>query len=151
MEKKINIYSSVLILTLLLTSCQPKEKAIVYGQDECKHCRMMIVENQYGSELVTKKSKVYKFDSIECLIDYLRTDEMDENEVALTLVTAFNQPEVLRAVKDSYYLHSIKLPSPMGMFLTAFENKAAAEEAKAKYGGEVMNWELLLKKYDSFK
>jgi copper chaperone NosL len=76
---------------------------------------------------------------------------MDENEVALTLVTAFNKPEVLRAVKDSYYLHSIKLPSPMGMFLTAFKNKAAAEEAKAKYGGEVMNWELLLKKYDSFK
>ncbi len=151
MEKRLNLYSCVIISLLLLTSCYPKEKAIIYGQDECKHCRMMIVENQYGSELVTKKGKVYKFDSIECLIDYLRTDEMDENEVALSLVTSFNQPEKLRAVKDSYYLYSIKLPSPMGMFLTAFESKAAAEEAKVKYGGEVMNWELLLKKYDSFK
>lgn len=151
MEKKINLSYSLIIIILLLASCQPKEKAIVYGQDECIHCRMMIVENQYGTELVTKKGKVYTFDSIECLIDYLRTDNIDENEVALSLVTAFNQPNKLRAVKDSYYLHSIKLPSPMGMFLTAFESKAAAEEAKAKYGGEVMDWELLLKKYDSFK
>jgi len=151
MEKKIGQYSFFLVFILALISCQPKEKAIVYGQDECQHCRMMIVEKQYGTELVTKKSKVYKFDSVECLIDYLRTDEIDENEVAISLVTSFNQPEVLRPVKDSYYLYSIKLPSPMGMFLTAFESKAAAEEAKATYGGEVMNWELLLKKYDSLK
>jgi len=151
MEKKIISYSFISVLIFILTSCQPKEKAIVYGQDECQHCRMMIVENQYGTELVTKKSKVYKFDSVECLIDYLRTDEIDENEVALSLVTSFNQPEVLRPVKDSYYLYSIKLPSPMGMFLTAFESKGAAEEAKSKYGGEVMDWELLIKKYDSLK
>jgi len=151
MEKKIISYSFISVLIFILSSCQPKEKAIVYGQDECQHCRMMIVEKQYGTELVTKKSKVYKFDSVECLIDYLRTDEIDENEVALSLVTSFNQPEVLRPVKDSYYLYSIKLPSPMGMFLTAFESKAAAEEAKSKYGGEVMDWELLLKKYDSLK
>ena len=149
MEKKIGHYSIILVFIIALTSCQPKEKAIVYGQDECQHCRMMIIEKQYGTELVTKKGKVYTFDSIECLIDYLRTDKIDENEVALSMVTSFNQPEVLRAVKDSYYLYSIKLPSPMGMFLTAFETKAAAEEAKTKYGGEVMNWELLLKKYDS--
>ncbi|RXQ96606.1 hypothetical protein EO244_02985 [Ancylomarina salipaludis] len=151
MEKKIGHYSLILIFILALTSCQPKEKAIAYGQDQCQHCRMMIVEKQYGSELVSKKGKVYTFDSIECLIDYLQTDNIDENEIALSLVTSFNQPEALRSVKDSYYLHSLKLPSPMGMFLTAFESEEAAMAAKEKFGGKVMNWDNLLKEYSSLK
>lgn len=151
MEKKITSFSFALFLIFILSSCQPKEKAIAYGQDECQHCRMMIVEKQYGSELVTNKGKVYTFDSVECLIDYLQTDEINENEIALALVTSFNQPEVLRPVKKSFYLYSKQLPSPMGMYLTAFESKEAAQKAQEKFGGEIMNWDLLLKEYSNLK
>jgi len=151
MEKKIGQYSFILVFILALTSCQPKEKAIVYGQDECQHCRMMIVEKQYGTELVTKKGKVYKFDSIECLIDYMQTDQISENEIALSFVTSFNQPEVLRPVKKSFYLYSKQLPSPMGMYLTAFESMEAALVAKEKFGGKILNWESLLNEFSTFK
>jgi len=151
MEKKINIYSYAIIFVLILASCQPKEKAIDYGQDECQHCRMMIVEKQYGSELVTKKGKVYKFDSIECLIDYLHTDLISENDIAFSLVTSFNRPEELRPVEKSFFLYSKQLPSPMGKYLTAFESQEAALAAKEKFGGEIMNWEHLLKNYSNLK
>jgi len=151
MEKKIILYSFISALIFILSSCQPKEKEIVYGEDECKHCRMMIVEKQYGTELVTKKGKIYTYDSIECLIDHIQTGDIKESEIALSLVTSFNQPEKLRLAEQSFYLYSIKLPSPMGMFLTAFESEEAAKVAYEKFGGKIMSWDNLLKEYSSLK
>ncbi len=57
-------------LTLLISSCGSKPEPINYGHDECEFCRMQISDNRYGAELVTDKGKVYKFDSIECLIEF---------------------------------------------------------------------------------
>jgi copper chaperone NosL len=141
----------LVFLLLFLVACQPKPKVIVYGQDECHYCKMMIMENQYGTELVTTKSKIYKFDSVECLIDFAQKGEMPDADIAMELVTTFNQPGELKDAKQSYFLHSENLPSPMGMYLTAFDSEIAALEAQVKYGGEVYDWEKLKLNFKSLK
>lgn len=141
----------ILFLLLGLVACQPKQKSIEYGQDECHYCKMMIMEKQYGTEIVTKKSKVFKFDSVECLIDFMHEGNVKEEDAAFILITSFDDPGKLKEARSSYYLHSKELPSPMGMYLTAFNTEKAAMVAKEKYGGEVLNWEMLNRKFKSLK
>jgi len=141
----------LLLFIPILISCQPKQQAIHYGHDECHYCRMMIMDKQYGSELVSKTSKVYKFDSVECLINFLQQDDFDEKETALIMVTPYDEPGVLMEAKNCYFLHSKGLPSPMGMYLTAFKSKDTAVATQKKLGGEIMSWKALYSGFKSLK
>ena len=87
---------TILLLILLLASCQVKERPIAYGQDECEYCKMMVMDHRYGSEMVTDKGKVYTFDAAECLIDYLQYNE--EMADAMTDEPVFDSTEGKRAM-----------------------------------------------------
>ncbi|MDN5205036.1 nitrous oxide reductase accessory protein NosL [Fulvivirgaceae bacterium BMA10] len=123
----------------ILSSCTPKQEPIVYGQDACKFCKMTIVDNRYGSELVTTKGKVYKFDAIECMINFKKA-ELQDSEIHDALVTTYTLPGKLVSARDVWYLRSKELPSPMGMFLNAFENKEEALKFQQDHPGEIFSW-----------
>lgn len=130
------------LLSLLVWSCTSGPEPIAYGQDECAHCRMGITDRRFGSEWVTEKGKIYKFDSIECLVKYYY-QQKSANDQGTVWVTAFDQPEAFIPAKDAHYLRSEKRPSPMGMFLSAYNGNAAAENAQKENGGDIMSWEQL--------
>lgn len=100
---------------------------------------MTIVDRQHAAELVTKKGKVFKFDAIECMVDYLKDN--DQQEYAFYLVRDFNQPEDWQDATKAHYLISNAIPSPMGAYLSAFKNVEGAIEMRESKGGEVYDWE----------
>ena len=57
------------IAIITLVSCTVEEKPIIYGTDDCALCKMLIMDQRYGTEIVTTKGRVYKFDAIECLVE----------------------------------------------------------------------------------
>lgn len=124
---------------LLLLSCQPSPKAISYGEDACWFCKMTIVDPQHGAELVTDKGKVYMFDAIECMVNYL--EAYPETQSSFLLVNDYNAPKKLINAETSHYLISKAIPSPMGAYLTAFENEEAAKAVVTEKGGALYNWE----------
>jgi copper chaperone NosL len=124
----------------LLQGCSAGPSPIKYGQDMCAHCQMIISDQRFGTELVTSKGKIYKYDSVECLIsDYLKMSG-SEKEIHSLWVTDFNNPTVLINAKSAIYLHSSKLRSPMGMGLSAFSDEAEADEMKNKFTGTILPW-----------
>ncbi|AHM62487.1 nitrous-oxide reductase accessory protein NosL [Flammeovirgaceae bacterium 311] len=127
-----------------LTGCSPEPQPIAYGQVGCEHCKMTISDNRYGAEIVTKTGKAFFFDSIECMADYLHQQEGLQEKVAMLLVTDFNQPETLVAADQVLYLQSEKLPSPMGMYLTAISSPTVAEDFQQTYEGRLLNWSEVL-------
>ncbi len=129
----------LLLLALGLAACNPEPQPIVYGADGCEHCKMTISDARYGTELVTKKGKVFKFDSIECMASYLNEKEGGE-AAAFTMVTSFEQPEKLIGVESAVILRSEGLPSPMGMYLTAFESREVAKQYQSEVGGDFLSW-----------
>ena len=132
------------ILTLLLfSSCKVEPEKINYGKDGCHFCSMTIVDHQHASELVTAKGKVYKYDAIECLINDLK--KRDNAEVGLLLVNDYGHPGELISAETATFLISEGVPSPMGAFLSAFSNKAAAEAVKSEKGGEIFDWQAVKK------
>ena len=146
MLKKTSLYS-LFIISSYLTSCSVEPKPINYGKDACYFCKMNIVDQQHGTEIVTKKGKVFKYDSIECMLkDY---KNLDVNKVALFLVNTYDQPSNLIDAKQVTYMKCEAIPSPMGAFLTAFSSKDEALLIKKIKGGELFSWQELNHSYST--
>lgn len=122
----------------LVSSCTPTPEPIEYGSDMCDFCKMSIVDAQHGAELVSSKGKVFKFDAIECLIGFSK--EKKDTQFAFELVNDYSSPKKLIEAKQSTFLISENLSSPMGANLTAFGDKKNAEEMLATKGGKLFSW-----------
>jgi copper chaperone NosL len=100
---------------------------------------MTIADERYASQLITRRGKVYKFDSVECLAGYYVND-IAADEVASLWVTDFHTQSRLIAVEEAFFLRSKDLRSPMGMNLTAFGDGIAPETILNSFIGEVLSW-----------
>ena len=138
----INLYSVVFVLLtmLTLTSCSSEPEPIDYGQDECEFCRMLITDNKYGAELVTDKGKIYKFDSIECMIEFSLVKNTLGDINNKLLITGFYDPGNFINARKSFYVKNDKFRSPMGLNVTAFNNEEKAQKFLAENGGEKLSW-----------
>ncbi|MDO5655615.1 MAG: nitrous oxide reductase accessory protein NosL [Flavobacteriaceae bacterium] len=135
-----------LLLTLVFVAfiaCSTEPKPINYGTDICDHCGMNIMDHPYGTELVTDKGKVYKFDSTECMLSYMETNE--NRNYAHILTATMDQPGTLQNALTSSFLVSENLPSPMGANITAYTTKELAQEAQNEFKGEVYDFEEIKK------
>jgi len=113
---------------------------IEYGQDICAFCKMIIADPRYGAELITKKGKVYKFDSVECMVAFMMY-ELDPEDVAAAYVTDFAHPGKLIPAEEAYYLQSTGLRSPMSLGITAFSSKKDLEKIKEQADGLELLWQ----------
>lgn len=104
---------------LLLLSCGVKPEPIVFGKDFCTYCKMSIVDPKFGAELVTTKGKVFKFDALECMVPFKKTQASED--WAYTLGIAYDQPEQLVPVDSLQFVVSDKYNSPMGANLAGFK------------------------------
>ncbi|HOW26456.1 MAG TPA: nitrous oxide reductase accessory protein NosL [Bacteroidales bacterium] len=134
----------LLITALVMASCSRGPVPIEYGSDECHHCSMVIMDDQYAAEIVLKTGKAYKFDAIECMVRYMDKDPLVKDDALLFLITDHDHPGELINAGTGYVLHSKDLPSPMGMFLTGFSSEQAAKEAQNVHGGNMYSWDELL-------
>ncbi|MGB5237380.1 MAG: nitrous oxide reductase accessory protein NosL [Flavobacteriaceae bacterium] len=139
--------SLLVIITLVLNSCGIKSEPIAYGSDICHFCSMTIIDKQHGSEWVTDKGKVYKFDSVECLMN--NHTQIDRASIALYRCNHYNDPGVLINAEKAIFLISEGIPSPMGAYLTAFDSRASAMKAHAEHGGKIYSWTELLKYWEN--
>lgn len=133
----------ILLLLFLFPACSPQQEPISYGTDSCHHCKMTISDNRYGSQIVTKKGKVYKFDSIECVAKYMH--ENTNTDAHMLLVTDYKNPGQLIEANKAFFLQSTQMPSPMGMNLTALSDGETARQLAGEKDGEVVNWETVQK------
>ncbi|MBN4076345.1 hypothetical protein JYT16_01370 [Gemmatimonas aurantiaca] len=129
---------------LLLSGCSSSPEPILYGTDGCAYCRMGIVDQRYGSELVTSQGKLYKFDSIECLAGFVGGGTISTDDVGSLWVTCFDRPGELTAVSDATIIRSAGILSPMGMNFSAFTSIETANTAVSEFSGAVHSWTSIL-------
>ena len=130
------------MLLFILTACQPEPIPISYGTDDCTFCKMTITDNRYGAEFVTDKGKIYKFDAIECMADYVNKNT--ELLHSYLLVNTYDNPTQLVNASECIFLISNELPSPMGAYLTAFSDKVKADSMQKVKSGSLYSWSEIL-------
>ena len=140
MRKPLSII--ILILTALChSSCSRTPEPIPFGKDACEFCKMTIMDQKFGAEIVTAKGKILKFDSAECLLDALKQDASNSSSADTRLVIDYSNPGNLIDVKNAYFLLDKTVHSPMGGHLAAFNSSEAAGEYKKSNDGVIHSWE----------
>jgi len=133
-----------LIVSLVVTGCNPKPEKINYGKDNCAECKMIIVDPKFGGEIVTKKGKVYKFDDTHCVAAFLERRGVELSTIHSTLFVLYNHPNEFVNVKSAEFVVSSRLNSPMGGNAAAFRNRSEADQKSLEIeGSRVTNWATL--------
>ena len=127
-----------LLSLLVLSGCSREAVQIQYGTDSCSYCSMGIMDPDFGAEIITEKGKVYKYDSIECLVKYLKTESPPIHEI---LVVNYGTRGAFIPAESSLFLISESIKSPMSGNVAAF----ASEEQILNQGlsGSILDWDML--------
>ena len=144
-KKKLKLSAAMASVFLLffITSCSAQPEPFKYGTDVCYLCKMGIADPKFGSELITKKGKVFKFDDLGCMIRYMKTGDVKENEIETTVVINFEKQNDFLDVNNTVIVSSPAAKSPMGFNLAAFENEEAATKFVNESGGKKITWKEL--------
>ena len=140
------IFKQLFFIPLVATtfaSCSTKPEAIIFGEDHCHFCKMTIVDEKFGAELVTKKGKVYKFDDVRCLLDYYSSADEAKDVYSQKLVVDFASNGVLIDAAGALYLTSPDIRSPMDGQVAAFQSRSAMEDANKRWNGTYLTWDEL--------
>ncbi len=126
--------SSYLLITLFVIftaiSCSTDPSPIRYGDDKCAYCQMMIANPNYGAELVTQKGRIYKFDAIECLVNYQTENSHQYQHI---LAVPFDRPKQLYPIDSLTFIISKQYKSPMGENIAAFLRPDSAQVTGQRY------------------
>lgn len=137
-----SIKKSILLILVVLVSvaCSQEPAEIHYGSDECAHCKMMITDSQFASQIVTDKGRAVKFDAIECMAAYHR-NHSDELKGAKLWVSNYDKPGQWLLAPEAQFVKSEVVKSPMGESLLAFPTQDVAQKHLQDRPGTLMDWE----------
>jgi copper chaperone NosL len=131
----------VLALSIASVGCRSAEpRDIAYGRSDCHVCRMRIVDNRFGGEVVTHTGKVEEFDSIECLANYSAANAA---EVRSAWVSDFERPGTLISASTALYISKPGTSAGMGAGLLAIAPVADTAQVRVRFGVAPMTWSTL--------
>lgn len=136
-NKKIAILLPVSLF--MFSSCGSVDpEPINLNKDACASCKMSISDGHFGSEIITKKGRVYKFDDMGCMLHYI--SENEQGNVAAYYINDFSKENVLIDATKAWFIHHESLKSPMGGNIAAFADKADAQKIADEKQISVEDW-----------
>ena len=140
----LSIVLGFLLATLFFAGCsqsanldEPPE--IIYGQDVCDECSMIINEERYAASYVTKTGDVRRFDDIGGMLMY---DHKHQEDVHFYWVHDLDTKAWANA-KEAYFVLSDDLITPMGWGVAAFATQAQADDYVAENSGVIADFATL--------
>lgn len=129
------------LLLLALVACGQQEAQIDFGKAECAHCRMNVVDKQFGAALVTVKGRQYVFDDISCMVLHVAKGTIAEDQVASWHVCDHAHPGTLIDATTAHYLHGPSFRSPMRGDVAAFAKEEERSRAQMKDKDVALDWQ----------
>jgi copper chaperone NosL len=145
--KKELVSAMVIGTCLFMSSCSVEPEPLQYGKDACYVCKMTLMDNRFGAEVVSTKGKVFKFDDTNCLVNFLNTRFVPDNEIAHCLITDFASPGILIDAKTASYVKSEKIKTPMASNIAAFQDKISLEGQNDSWKGIELSWGELITEF----
>ena len=146
--KKKPVFANALVLSsaiLLFNSCSIRPEPIVAGRDNCYLCKMGVTDPKYGGEVITKKGKIFKFDDMHCLLSFLKSGTMNQEQAKNIYVVDFAGNHSLIKANESFFLQGDEIHGPMNGNVIAFQNKDSLKEVAMRLKSIDISWEQLNK------
>jgi copper chaperone NosL len=130
------------ILLFSIISCKNeteiKPVEILYGQDSCERCKMIISEKSYSAEYIMQDGEARKFDDIGCMIHFANGEESKGDKILAKYVRDYNTGNWIDATK-AYFVWSKDIITPMGYGLAAFKDEESAQRLAGKAHGTMFS------------
>ncbi len=143
LSKNITVMLAVMVLAFA-SACSVQPQPIQYGKDVCHFCKMTLMDDKFGAEIVSTKGKVFIFDDVNCFVNFMNKSNLPENEIAHCLVVDFASPGTLTDARTAHYVMSDEIKSPMASSVACFRESKMLEEYNARWKGERITWSELL-------
>jgi copper chaperone NosL len=101
---------------------------------------MTLMDNKFGAELITKKGKVYKFDDMNCFVNFYNSGNEVVEGFQHKLVIDYANPGKLIDATNGFYLKSAAIRSPMNGEVAAFESKETMDRFKKEWRAIYLGW-----------
>lgn len=131
---------ALFLIFITFTACSQEPQPINYGKDACIACKMTIIDKKYGAEIITTKGKIYKFDDLICMINFISSGAVSENEISHKLIIDFQKENNFVNAEQAAFYVSEALHSPMNGNAAAFINQKEAEIYQHEKQGVIMDW-----------
>ncbi len=115
--------ATIIGAVLLIPGCEHGPQAIDYGKDSCAECNMTIVDKRFGAEFVTGKGKVFKFDDVNCMVEFIERAPHASDSTARRFIVAFNEGGELLEESQLVFVKHKALRTPMRSYIAAFRDK----------------------------
>lgn len=146
MKLKLKDYGFFLSLAVLIisgTACNNKQAVpIKLNVDNCDHCKMTVADLKFGTELITSKGRVYKFDDLKCLVVYSKENQLQH---ATYYVPDHNDPTQLLPAEKAFYVKGENVRTPMNGNIASFAKQADAAAFAAENKATLTTWEEVIK------
>ena len=134
------------LLLFVFLSCNTKPEPFTVGKDECYVCKMGMADLKFGGEIITRKGKLYKFDDAGCLISYLKSGALADQEIGQTLIMNYEKPNEFLPAEHVHFLVSEEIKSPMNSHIAGFATAEAVQQKQKETPGTLFNWNEILEK-----
>lgn len=137
--KKLLFISTLLASLFFLSACGNKEvepRAIDAQNDKCAQCNMAVADDEFATQLVLENGKVYTFDDIGCMFQWVADNEKEE--IAAQFVRDYQTKEWLK-VEDATYVYEQSIKTPMAYNVISFSDDQVAEKFASELDAIVMN------------
>jgi len=139
-EKKTASMAIAVFICLSLAACKVEPEPLQFGKDGCHACKMTLMDNKFGAEIVTSKGKIYKFDDVNCLLQFYNSGQVATEDMKEILIVDFSKPEKLIDARNALYVKSESIKSPMAGNVAAFESNEDLEKLNADWRGILLTW-----------
>ncbi|MCC6190824.1 MAG: nitrous oxide reductase accessory protein NosL [Anaerolineales bacterium] len=140
------VAAGALAAALLLAACRPAPSGelqppeILYGQEMCDECGMLIDQPEFAAATLTYDGATYKFDAISDMVAYHA--KHPQAQVQAWFVHDFGTEAWTRA-ETAFFVHSQSLVAPMGHGVAAFIDETDAQELAGTVGASVISFDVL--------
>jgi copper chaperone NosL len=128
------------LIILFVSSCTTQPEAFNIGKENCDDCKMTIMDNKFGGEIITKKGRIFKFDDAHCLAHFIKAGNIKQEDIVQTVFADYQKGNSFLDAQTAQFVISEDLKSPMNSNAAAFENKNAAEQKANETHGTMKTW-----------
>jgi copper chaperone NosL len=119
--------------------------AIVYGEDVCALCNMIVDAERFAAGAVVRQPdgrvSGVAYDDIGCLVEFARA--RPDHALLAVFVKDYETRQWLDA-RQAVFLHSETLHTPMASGLVALATPAAAGRVRQEHPGEILDYAAVL-------
>jgi copper chaperone NosL len=140
--KRYGLWVMLFVLAFVLSACGGSDyapRAIKEETDRCAACNMLVRDDRYAAQIITKDGQAFKFDDIGCLYEWMA--ENGTESIGAAYVRDYRSEAWIRREK-AYYVYDPSFQTPMAHGVLSFETETDARSFIREQGkGKLMSAE----------